>query len=332
MSIIRLEHVTKRYGKRKSKEVVTAAEDVSFEVARGEILGLLGPNGAGKTTTIKTICGLLKPDEGRVTVNGVDNQRKRLEALRHISAVLEGNRNLYWRLSVRENLEYFAGNRGVSRRSVRGKIDDLLARFRLEDKAGELVNNLSRGMQQKLAIAVAMLAETEVILLDEPTLGLDVATGYEVRRLLRQVASQGRTIIVSTHDMPVVQDLCERTVIINAGRVVVDDKVENLMRLFETRAYVVTLGAPLSSEQQRRLERAFPVLSYDNGENSGGEKGTLKVSLEHSDAIYDLMEILRLERTPVEAIDRTAVNFERVFMELVKEPEPAESETEHALV
>ena len=328
MSIIRVEHVTKRYKKRKSKEVVTAVKDVSFEVARGEILGLPGPNGAGKTTTIKTICALLKPDEGRVIVSGVDNQRKRLEALRHISAVLEGNRNLYWRLSVRENLEYFAGNRGVSRRAVRGKIDNLLQQFRLEDKAGELVNNLSRGMQQKLAIAVAMLAETDVILLDEPTLGLDVATGYEVRALLRQVAAEGRTIIVSTHDMPVVQDLCERTVIINAGRVVVDDKVENLMRLFETRAYVVTLGAPLSAEQQRRLEGAFPVLSYENG----GEKGTLRVSLEHSEDIYDLMEILRLERTPVEAIDRTAINFERVFMELVKEPsENLESETDHAL-
>ena len=328
MSIIRVEHVTKRYKKRKSKEVVTAVKDVSFEVARGEILGLLGPNGAGKTTTIKTICALLKPDEGRVIVNGVDNQRKRLEALRHISAVLEGNRNLYWRLSVRENLEYFAGNRGVSRRAVRGKIDNLLQQFRLEDKAGELVNNLSRGMQQKLAIAVAMLAETDVILLDEPTLGLDVATGYEVREVLRNIASQGRTIIVSTHDMPVVQDLCERTVIINVGRVVVDDKVENLMRLFETRAYVVTLGAPLSAEQRRRLESAFPVLNYENG----GEKSTLRVSLEHSEDIYDLMEILKLERTPVEAIDRTAINFERVFMELVKESNPSESETDHALV
>ncbi len=315
MPMIQVEHVTKRYQKRKSKEVVTAVKEVSFSVAKGEILGLLGPNGAGKTTTIKTICGLLKPDEGRVMVNGIDNQRERLAALRHISAVLEGNRNLYWRLSVRENLEYFAGNRGVSRRAVRGKIDDLLAQFHLGDKAGELVNNLSRGMQQKLAIAVAMLADTDVILLDEPTLGLDVATGYEVRNLLRQVAAEGRTIIVSTHDMPVVQDLCKRTVIINAGQVVVDDKVENLIRLFETRAYVVTLGAPLSAEQQRRLESAFPVLSYE----SGGEKGTLRVSLEHSEDIYDLMEILKLERTPVEAIDRSAINFERVFMELVQQ-------------
>ena len=314
MSIIQVEAITKRYQKRKSKEVVTAVQEVSFNVAKGEILGLLGPNGAGKTTTIKTICGLLQPDEGRVIVNGVDNQRERLEALRHISAVLEGNRNLYWRLSVRENLEYFAGNRGVSRRAVKGKIDTLLTQFRLDDKAGELVNNLSRGMQQKLAIAVAMLADTDVILLDEPTLGLDVATGYEVRELLRQVAAEGRTIIVSTHDMPVVQDLCERTVIINAGRVVVDERVENLMQLFETRAYVVSLGAPLSDEQQRRLERAFPVSSYKNG----GDKSTLKVSLERSEDIYDLMEILKLERTPIEAIDRTAINFERVFMELVK--------------
>ena len=315
MSIIQVQSITKRYQKRKSKEVVTAVQEVSFDVARGEILGLLGPNGAGKTTTIKMICGLLKPDEGRVIVNGVDNQRKRLTALRHISAVLEGNRNLYWRLSVQENLEYFAGNRGVSRRAVKGKIDTLLAQFYLEDKAGELVNNLSRGMQQKLAIAVAVLAKTDVILLDEPTLGLDVATGYEVRGLLRQIASEGRTIIVSTHDMPVVQDLCERTVIINAGQVIVNDKVENLMRLFETRAYAITVGAPLSAEQQRRLEGAFPVLSYEYG----SERSTLRVSLEHSEDIYDLMEILKLERTPVEAIDRTVVDFERVFMELVQQ-------------
>ena len=332
MSIIQVEAITKRYRKRKSKEVVTAVQEVSFNVAKGEILGLLGPNGAGKTTTIKTICALLQPDEGRVIVNGIDNQRKRLEALRHISAVLEGNRNLYWRLSVQENLEYFAGNRGVSRRAVqenleyfagnrgvsrravKGKIDNLLTQFHLEDKAGELVNNLSRGMQQKLAIAVAMLADTEVILLDEPTLGLDIAIGYEVRDLLRQVAAEGRTIIVSTHDMPVVQALCERTVIINAGRVVVDERVENLIQLFETRAYVVSLGAPLSDEQQRHLEAAFPVSSYENG----GDKSTLKVSLERSEDIYDLMEILKLERIPVEAIDRTAINFERVFMELVK--------------
>ncbi|HET8986032.1 MAG TPA: ABC transporter ATP-binding protein, partial [Trueperaceae bacterium] len=204
---------------------VKAVDGVDFSVARGEIVGLLGPNGAGKTTTIKTICGLIAPDSGTVTVNGFDVRRDRRKALRHISAVLEGNRNLYWRLSVRENLVYFAGNRGMSPAAVGPRIAELLDQFGLTNKADELVSNLSRGMQQKLAISVALLADTDVLLLDEPTLGLDVETGYEVRTLLADIARSGKTIILSTHDMAVVEALCRRVVVINHGRVVTDDSV-----------------------------------------------------------------------------------------------------------
>jgi len=312
-AIVEVEGLTKSYRKRASKEIVTAVDGVSFRVDEGEILGLLGPNGAGKTTTIKMICSLLRPDAGRVLVRGIDTQRHRLRALRHLSAVLEGNRNLYWRLSVRENMLYFAGNRGVSARAARPKIDALLGRFGLSDKADELVNNLSRGMQQKLAIAVALLAETDVVLLDEPTLGLDVGTGLEVRRLLCDIAAEGRTVIISTHDMAVVQELCKRTVIISAGRVVADERVSNLLALFATRSYHVSLDAPLSSEQQRRLAQTFAVFAY------GEPELTLNVTLEHPEDIYRLMEILRLERTPVEDLGRTSVDFEKVFLELTRE-------------
>ena len=314
-ALVEVENLRKTYRKRASKEWVSAVNDISFSVEEGEILGLLGPNGAGKTTTIKMICGLLKPDSGRVLVKGVDNQRGRLRALRHLSAVLEGNRNLYWRLSVRENMLYFAGNRGVSARAARPKIDALLGRFYLADKADELVNNLSRGMQQKLAIAVALLAGTEVVLLDEPTLGLDVGTGLEVRALLREVAAEGRTIIISTHDMDVVQEFCRRTVIVSAGRVVADERVTDLLQLFDTRSYRVTLGAPLSAEQQRRLEQRFTAFSYEDLDLS------LSVTLERPEDIYDLMEVLRLERTPVEDLGRTQTNFEQVFLELTREAE-----------
>ena len=261
--IIEVKNLMKSYKKRKSKEYVQAVNDVSFTVNKGEILGLLGPNGAGKTTTIKMICGLLIPDTGTIMINGMNNREKRLGALKHISAVLEGNRNLYWRLTVRENLEYFAGNRGASRKEVSNQIEDLLESFNLKEKEKELVNRLSRGMQQKLAIAVAMLANSDVILLDEPTLGLDVETGYEVRELLRTIVDDyNRTIIISSHDMNVIQDLCDRTVIINDGKIVVDDKVENLMKLFEVRAYTITLGDVLSEQQQHILQQKFPEYEY----------------------------------------------------------------------
>ena len=314
-SIIEVKNLKKTYKKRKTREYIHAVSDVSFHVHRGEILGLLGPNGAGKTTTIKMLCGLLIPDSGSIQVNGIDMRKKRLHGLRHISAVLEGNRNLYWRLTVRENLEYFAGNRGFSRKDVAERIDELLVQFNLKEKENELVNRLSRGMQQKLAIAVAMLAESEVILLDEPTLGLDVETGYEVREILKNIVrDENRTIIISSHDMDVVQDLCGRTVIINEGKIITDDKVENLLKLFEVRSYTITLGGLLTEEQQQLMHQKFPHVVY----TPDTVQSTLEIDLAKSEDIYDLFDVLKLNHIPVESFDRSTVNFEQIFMKIVK--------------
>ena len=296
----------------RNSPAVTAVHDVGFQVRRGALIGLLGPNGAGKTTTIKALCGLVRPDRGELLVAGVDVRRNRRQALRHLAAVLEGNRNLYWRLTVRENLEYFAGNRGVPRAQVRHRIDTLLERFALGARRNALVSDLSRGMQQKLALAVAALAETEVVLLDEPTLGLDVETGYEVRELLREMRDEGRTVIVSTHDMPVVQDLCERTVVIAHGRVLVDDRVDHLLRLFASRAYEVQLGAPLSDAQVAALRRRLlSVVVFDDG-------ARVQVDLAKGDDLYALIDVLRDGGTPIETIDRRTIDFETVFRRLVR--------------
>ncbi|MEC0093722.1 ABC transporter ATP-binding protein [Paenibacillus macquariensis] len=313
--IIEVRGISKAYGKRKTKEKIHAVRDVSFDVNRGEVLGLLGPNGAGKTSTIKMLCGLLESDAGSITINGLDIYKKRLKALEHISAVLEGNRNLYWRLTVRENLEYFAGNRGYSRKQVAYQADKLLEQFNLKDKENELVNGLSRGMQQKLAIAVALLANTDVILLDEPTLGLDVEVSYELRNILnRIVKEEKRTIIISSHDMPVVQELCDRVIIINKGEVVIDDRVENLLRLFETRAYSIKLGEELSINQKNKLLSRFPLSTY----KASSHETIVEVNLEHGQDIYELFDLLKEEGTMVESIDRITIDFEQVFMQIVK--------------
>ncbi|SEN69364.1 ABC-2 type transport system ATP-binding protein [Amphibacillus marinus] len=315
MNIIEVSGLSKTYVKRKTKEPVKAVNDISFSVRKGEILGLLGPNGAGKTTTIKMLCGLLKPDQGSILINGVNNAKQRLQALHHISAVLEGNRNLYWRLTVRENLEYFAGNRGFSRKQVAHRIDTLLVLFNLKEKENELVNRLSRGMQQKLAIAVAMLAETEVILLDEPTLGLDVETSYEVRAILKEIVKdEDRTIIITSHDMAVIQEVCQRTIIINHGKVVADEEISNLMRLFDVRAYTVTLGAELTPAQQALLESEFITYDYQ----ADLIQPLLSIELTHAEQLYQLFDILKRNETPVEQIDRRTINFEEVFIKIVK--------------
>ena len=297
---------------RRRQPPVQAVDGVGFVVERGQVVGLLGPNGAGKTTTIKMICGLIRPDAGEVEVCGVDARRHPRQATRHLAAVLEGNRNLYWRLTARENLRYFMGNRGRSGRSVAAAADALLKRFDLWEKRDTQVADLSRGMQQKLAIAVAVLAETDVVLLDEPTLGLDVQTGDEVRRLVRELASEGRTVLLSSHDMAVVQDLCERVVIVAEGRLVADERVATLMRLFSSRAYDARLGAPLSARQSEALRRAFTLVEITDDARG------VRIDLERSDDLYRLIDVLRAERTPIESLDRVTVRFEEVFRHLVR--------------
>ena len=307
--LIEVVDVHKYYDSR-SRSPVKAVDGVDFSVSGGEIVGLLGPNGAGKTTTIKMMCGLIHPDSGVVRVASHDTRTHRRRAMRHISAVLEGNRNLYWRLTVKENLDYFAGNRGRTRASVRARRDELIERFGLASKADTIVSNLSRGMQQKLAIAVALLADTDALVLDEPTLGLDVETGHEVRALLADIAAQGKTVLLSSHDMPVVQALCRRAVIISQGRVVTDDSVANLLRLFQARAFNVRLQASLAFDQREALLAAFNVTAHDDDRSFDVE-----FSANHD--LYRLMDFLRQAGAEVESIERTTVQFEQVFRRLV---------------
>ena len=295
--------------------LLPAVDGISFSVPRGQILGLLGPNGAGKTTTIKCLCGLIQPDSGRIRVNCKDVVQERSRALKHISAVLEGNRNLYWRLTALENLNYFAGNRGVSPQRSRPGALALLDRFGLADKANTQVNDLSRGMQQKLAIAVALHADTELVLLDEPTLGLDLEAATEVVAHLRQLTGQGRTVIISSHDMGVVQELCERVGIVNRGKVVTDDRVSNLLSLFNTLTYQVSLAAPLSDPAS--LNRSFPGIAH-----APDDLG-FTVTLTEAAELYSLTRSLEATGAQLTGLDRLSNDFSFVFRSLIEQDRAA---------
>lgn len=313
--IIDIQGIKKSYKKRKSKEIIEAVKGISLQVKRGEVVGLLGPNGAGKTTTIKMMCGLLLPNDGTIKINGFDIGKHRLKALRHISTVLEGNRNLYWRLTVRENLEYFSGNRGLSKKAVSAQIEELLERLNLTHKANEMVNSLSRGMQQKVSIAVALLSNTEIIFLDEPTLGLDIETSYEVRKLLKDVAIEyNKTILLSSHDMPVVQEICERVIIINEGRIVTDERVNDLLDLFDTKAYSFTVNSLLTEEEIQDIQRHFMVQL----ELKEGMQSVITVTIGHSDDFYKVIEMFKEMDIVIDKVDRSIIDFEQVFLKIVK--------------
>jgi ABC-2 type transport system ATP-binding protein len=236
---IYVDGLSKTFGK--GDEAVNAVEDVSFSVAPGEVVGLLGPNGAGKTTTIKSVLGLVLPDEGEARVHGINVHEHPRKAYEYVDAMLEGARNDYWRLTVRENLRYFAAIRGQNPDAVADRHDELLEQFDLAEQADTAVRDLSRGMKQKVSLASVLAGDVSVAFLDEPTLGLDVESSLKLRNeLTRLAAERGITLVISSHDMEVIEDVCDRVVIMNEGRVIVDDTVEELLAGFETQGYRIT--------------------------------------------------------------------------------------------
>jgi len=302
--MITVRGLTKRY------RATVAVEDVSFDIGAEPIVGLLGPNGAGKTTTIKCLCGLVRPTAGSVAVDNIDVVERPRAAAAKVAAVLEGNRNIYWRLTVRENLEFFAALHGRSRRSVGARIDDLIERFGLGEKRNAPARMLSKGTQQKLALACAFVKGTPVLLLDEPTLGLDVEASYELRAHLREIAASGeRTIVLSSHDMAVVQDVCERVIIINGGRIVTDDRVSHLLDVFRARAFRFTVLGRVQD-----LSGRFPLIEV----TEAADRTLVDVELLEPAAIYDVIDALRAQGATLESIERREPNLEEIFLEVVR--------------
>lgn len=301
LEAIEVNKLSKYYGK------VKAIDNISFSINKGEICGILGPNGSGKTTTIKSICNLIIPDSGDIKIFGKDNKK----ATGHISALFEGTRNLYWRLTPRENLRYFAGIRGLGGRKIESDIDDLLDRFSLLDKKDTMVNNLSRGMQQKVAIAMTLLCDTEIILLDEPTLGLDVQSHIDIKNMLMEIASSmNKTILLSTHNMNLVQDICNDVVILNKGKKVAQDSVEALMDMFKSMTYEIVLAENISKEDEKYLSK----LGYDFYFVNNGSK--IEVDIFDFNEIYEIIGKLKEKGIYIKEIKQKDNNFERIFLNI----------------
>lgn len=301
MLILEAAHLQKIY--RSRHKVFTAVQDVSLQLAAGEVLAFLGPNGAGKTTTIKMLAGLILPDAGWVKVAGYDPHRE-TRALRAIGAVLEGNRNLYWRLTPAENLEYFGVLRGLNRKVAQQRSRDLLERFELIDKRKSLVQTLSRGMQQKLAIAVALMHDPQLLLLDEPTLGLDVEATASVKRLVRQIAAEGRAILLTTHQLDIAEELSDRVAIINQGAIVIEEPTSELIQQFSGNAYTVTLPQPLDALRISKIEHL------------GGKVNLTQVELHDLDLLYTALEILR--PLPIVQVSKDQANLTEIFLKFVR--------------
>jgi len=302
----------KSYGRKRAR--FEAVRGVSLKIAPGEVLAFLGPNGAGKTTTIKMIAGLVRPDAGWVKIAGQD-PHKDPQALRRVGAVLEGNRNLYWRLTALENLAYFGTLRKMNRKVAKAKGEALLEAFDLADKRKVPVQKLSRGMQQKIAIAVALIHEPRLLLLDEPTLGLDVEAGETVKGLVRQVAASGCAILLTTHQLNVAEALSDRVAIIRAGQIVTEQPTQDLIRQFSRGgAYTIEFEGALNAAQQDAIESL-------GGTVEGQRIRYLPVAAEgiqSSAVLYKILSVL--DPLPLLEVRQNRADLTDVFLQLVRTP------------
>ena len=235
--MIEVQHLTKRYGP------TTAVDDVSFRVETGEVLGFLGPNGAGKTTTMRVLTGYMPASDGRAIVAGYDVSEQPLEAKRR-TGYLPETPPLYPEMTVREYLTFVARIKGVPRADRQARVNTAMERTRVMDMADRHCAKLSKGYKQRVGIAQALMHNPEVLILDEPTAGLDPKQIIETRKLITELGGD-HTIILSTHILPEVSQTCQRIVIINKGRVVAVDTPENLMsRLGGSETMYIQIDAP----------------------------------------------------------------------------------------
>jgi ABC-2 type transport system ATP-binding protein len=240
--MIEVQHLTKQYGP------VTAVYDVSFRVEAGEILGFLGPNGAGKTTTMRVITGYIPATEGKVVVAGYDVFDKPIEAKRR-TGYLPETPPLYPDMTVREYLQFVARIKGVARREVNARVDDSMKKARVADMASRHCAKLSKGYRQRVGLAQAIIHNPDVVILDEPTAGLDPKQRVETRELIRDLGGS-HTIVLSSHILSEVADTCQRVVIISKGRVVAVDTPANLtMRLKGSNTLYLQVAGPAADVQ-----------------------------------------------------------------------------------
>jgi sodium transport system ATP-binding protein len=213
---------------RKSFGKVKAVNGVSFTARDGEITGLLGPNGAGKTTTLRMLYSLLPPDEGEIRIDGLDPTRDAMEIKRTLGVVPD-SRGLYSRLTARENISYYGELHGMSKNAIRGRIDNLIETLDMGDFIERRTEGFSQGQRVKVAIARAMVHTPQTILMDEPSNGLDVMSTRALRHYIRDLRSEGHSVVLSTHIMQEVAALCDRIVIIATGEVAADGTAEELL-------------------------------------------------------------------------------------------------------
>ncbi len=316
--MIEVKNITKRYGK------FTAVDDISFDVKDGEIVGFLGPNGAGKSTTMNMITGFIEPNEGSIIINGYNMAKKPKKAKKQIGYMPE-NIPLYQELTVREFVNYMAELKLVSRKNRKEEINKILEKTGLTEVQKKLIKNLSRGYKQRVSMAGALVGNPDVLILDEPTVGLDPKQITEIRKLIKELGKE-HTVILSTHILSEVSQICERVVIINHGKIIAIDTPENLEQKTQEKNSILLTVEDKKQNMQHLKEQIPEIQSLKFVKDN--EDGTKQYMIE-SDAKVDLrkklFEVLPKQDITIFELKKAENTLEDAFISLIDETQKEET-------
>ena len=306
-NVIEAKELTKNYGE------LVAVDHIDLEVVGGEIFGFLGPNGAGKTTTVRMLTGIIRPTHGMVSIAGFDLLRNPIKA-KEVMGVVPELSNAYNELSAWKNLRLMAELYGVPAKDAKTRAEELLVRFGLHDRKDHKTKTFSKGMKQRLVIAMSLMSDPEILFLDEPTSGLDVMSARMIKDVLQELNNRGKTIFLTTHYMEEANQLCNRVAIINHGKIAAVDSPEKLKaRMGGLGRVEVSFDTPVDSSLLRRLSGVIDV-------RASGDKIDLYTD-EPGRTIQHLVDYCRSGGREIVTLNTLTPTLEDVFIKLTGDSE-----------
>lgn len=305
---IDVRELTKTYGS------FTAVDNLSMQVRKGEFMGLLGPNGAGKSTTLKCITGLVNRTSGTITVNGIDAGNHR-RAMTHVGCVIE-TPECYHNFTPGEMLDYVGRIHGISRRELPIRARDVLEEVRMWEWRDKHVGQFSKGMRQRVAIAAALLPNPEIIILDEPTSGLDPRGMIEVRETLRRLKDRGMTLLISTHILKEVSEMCTSMTMINRGRRIVSGDVNTLIHNMAQSERSITIDLRTLAEMTQTFISDLKAMPGVDGFERTGDRSVRFAFIGTDEQQADIADLVASHKLRLLSMNETGADLEKLYMKL----------------
>ena len=308
--MIQVKNVTKKYG------ATIAVNDISFDVKDGEIVGFLGPNGAGKSTTMNMITGFIEPTNGQIIINGNDISKRPRKAKKEIGYMPE-NVPLYYELTAREFISYMTELKLVKRNERKKEVEKVIEETGLKEVQNKLIRNLSRGYKQRVSLAGALVGNPDVIILDEPTVGLDPKQITEIRSLIKQLGKK-HTVILSTHILSEVSQICEKVIIINKGKIIAIDTPENLEKSTKEKNGISVIVEDPKGNMKKLKQKIKEIDTIDFvKDNEDGTKQYVITTSSDIDLRKKLFEVLPKEEIVIFELKKTETTLEDAFIKLI---------------